>query len=291
MRYPGSKGKLSKHIVRVISDFIKDNNDFCYVEPFMGACAVGFSLLEIPHVKSFEFNDVDYGMYALWTATKDHPKELIRFIKKFKPSIKAFESFKQYLLNIPLKDQTPQKDVSIGFRKLAIHQISYSGLGTKSGGPLGGKEQSSDYKIDCRWTPENLVKDIKKISLLMREKDVTICDVDFEIFMKRANFKHKKCIYYLDPPYYVKGPELYQCSFTESDHKRLAEFLRQSDNPWLLSYDDCPKIKSLYDFAVVKEVPLNYTINGSIVKTELLIAPKSYGQLVDEELGVRDIWD
>ena len=44
--------------------------------------------------------------------------------------------------------------VDIGFKKLAIHQISYSGLGTMSGGPLGGAGQKSQYKIDCRWSPD-----------------------------------------------------------------------------------------------------------------------------------------
>jgi len=47
--------------------------------------------------------------------------------------------------------------LDVGFKKLAIHQISYSGLGTKSGGPLGGKSQESIYKIDCRWSPKHIV--------------------------------------------------------------------------------------------------------------------------------------
>jgi hypothetical protein len=29
----------------------------------------------------------------------------------------------------------------------AIHQISYSGLGTKSGGPLGGRDQNQIIKL------------------------------------------------------------------------------------------------------------------------------------------------
>ena len=53
--------------------------------------------------------------------------------------------------------------VDLGFKKLAIHQTSYSGLGTKSGGPLGGAEQKSRYKIDCRWSPEYICKKVDKL--------------------------------------------------------------------------------------------------------------------------------
>ena len=45
------------------------------------------------------------------------------------------------LVFIPLTKEENQ--ISKAFKKLAIHQISYSGLGTKSGGPLGGEKQQS----------------------------------------------------------------------------------------------------------------------------------------------------
>ena len=87
---------------------------------------------------------------------------------------------------------------------------------------------------------------------------------------------------YLDPPYYKKGPELYQFSFGKEQHEWLANRLRSLPHPWLLSYDDCEEVRALYQYAVVREVPLNYSINGATTKTELLIAPKGYEYLLND---------
>ena len=57
----------------------------------------------------------------------------------------------------------PARIVDLGFKKLAVHQTSYSGLGTKSGGPLGGAEQKSEYTIDCRWSPNYICKKVDRL--------------------------------------------------------------------------------------------------------------------------------
>jgi DNA adenine methylase len=234
-------------------------------------------VLAEPHVKQAWFNDLDFGIYALWESVRTRPAELISLVEVFIPTTAAFYKFKDYLLDIPEGDKA-KYTLSIGFEKLTIHQISYSGLGTKSGGPLGGEDQSSEYKIDCRWSPEQLTADIRAAHDLMKQKEVKVTCEDFESLI-RGRRNH---FLYLDPPYYVKGPELYQCSFTPEDHERLARSLRETTHPWLLSYDDCKEIRKLYKFAVIQEVPLNYTINGAVTKTELLIAPKGLKRLVEE---------
>jgi DNA adenine methylase len=276
MRYPGAKGKLSLRIMDVLSKFLRDYPKFYFCEPFFGSGAIGLKVLVEPNVHKVWFNDYDFGIYALWKSIRDEPDLLIHFVKTFKPSIVAFHEFKNYLLNLTEEDK--HAVVLTGFRKLAIHQISYSGLGTMSGGPLGGEEQKSDYKIDCRWSPDQLIADIWEAHDLMKQKKVKITCRDFEtvIRCKRNN------IAYIDPPYYVKGPELYQYSFTPEDHERLAGLLRQTKHPWLLSYDNCEEIRDLYKFAAIREVPLNYTIKGSVTKTELLIAPNQYDELLEE---------
>jgi DNA adenine methylase len=58
-------------------------------------------------------------------------------------------------------------------------------------------------------------------------------------------FDPGEAFFYLDPPYYKKGPQLYQFSFTDEDHISPAELLRRETRPWLLSYND-PVILELY---------------------------------------------
>ena len=53
-------------------------------------------------------------------------------------------------------------------------------------------------------------------------------------------FEPGKAVFYVDPPYYQARPALYQFSFVQEDHARLARLLRTETRPWLLSYDDHP---------------------------------------------------
>ena len=84
---------------------------------------------------------------------------------------------------------------------------------------------------------------------------------------------------YLDPPYYVKGNDLYQEGFTEGDHQRLAALLKGTKHSWVLSYDDCPEVRALYDWAKFESIDVKYSITAtkseegrsSLTKPELLI--------------------
>ena len=177
----------------------------------------------------------------------------------------------------------PARIVDLGFKKLAIHQISYSGLGTKSGGPLGGAEQKSQYKIDCRWSPEYICKKVDKLHDLFAAIEVrgNCCtNLDFADVIEDTDCCS---LLYLDPPYYVKGNDLYQHGFTVEDHERLANALRNTEHAWVLSYDDCREVRQLYKWANVEPLRVNYSITAmkdkdtgerlSRTKTELLICP------------------
>jgi hypothetical protein len=87
-----------------------------------------------------------------------------------------------------------------------------------------------------------------------------------------------------DPPYYVKGGDLYQHGFTVADHERLAVALKETKHAWVLSYDDCFEVRRLYDWACVEPLEVSYSITAtkdketghrlSRTKSELLICPK-----------------
>ena len=43
------------------------------------------------------------------------------------------------------------------------------------------------------------------------------------------------CFVYFDPPYVKKGPWLYRNSFTEEDHKYLAEVIKACKFKWVVT--------------------------------------------------------
>ena len=57
-----------------------------------------------------------------------------------------------------------------------------------------------------------------------------------------------KTLVYLDPPYYVKGRDLYYDFYNLEDHASVAEFVRSgiTQQKWIVSYDNATAIRKLY---------------------------------------------
>jgi DNA adenine methylase len=77
---------------------------------------------------------------------------------------------------------------------------------------------------------------------------------------------------YIDPPYHGQGKRLYRYFFSERDHAVLADILKKSAFPWLLSYDDTPFIRSLYSTSNSQKVYFDHRVKTSRIATELVIS-------------------
>jgi DNA adenine methylase len=229
-------------------------------------------MLSHPCVNGVWLNDKDPGIASVWTAIAQHPNRLIERVEKFTPSVDAFDAFKHDLLAVSSIPTDADALVAVAFKKIALHQMSYSGLGTMSGGPLGGRRQLSKDKIDSRWSPRRLCQRIAEIHQRFVKAKVTRCTcLDFADLIEDEKCD---CLIYLDPPYVVQGNNLYQCGFTEKDHVRLAECLRKTPHPWGLSYDDCPLVRDLYSWAQIDELAVGYSVSSKRRTSELLITPE-----------------
>ena len=134
------------------------------------------------------------------------------------------------------------------------------------------KNKKSKYGIDCRWSPDYICKKIIHLNKLFSKITIeqSACsNLDFSNVIEDNSCK---ALIYLDPPYYVKGNELYQFGFTNEDHERLMLSLKKTNHLWLLSYDDCPEIRNLYSWAKIEDLNVKYSIAGSTTKKELLIS-------------------
>jgi len=77
---------------------------------------------------------------------------------------------------------------------------------------------------------------------------------------------------YIDPPYYLQGKKLYRHSYTDQDHVALAAFIRAQGYPWLLSYDDHPRIRDLYSDNEMQPIYLDYKVKSNRTAQELVIS-------------------
>jgi DNA adenine methylase len=284
LRYPGGKAKLLKP---VLFELLRDDRSYEYREPFFGGGAIGLGYLAAnPDVRRVWLNDKDNGISSLWTAVIWYPGDLKDRIRSFQPTPKAFFEIRERLRSADTIATQRDTITQVGFDKLAIHRISYSGLGTMAGGPLGGRRQESTGAIASRWNPDRLCSTVDALHARL-----VVCDVrhgsctclDFEQVIQDDSCPS---VIYLDPPYYGKGTELYQCSFTHADHERLAALLKTSKHRWVLSYDDCPAIRELYGWANIQVINVGYSITPrkdketgekvSQTKSELLIVNGTY---------------
>lgn len=271
-RYPGSKSKIKDKILPKIKEGLYSfDSDVEYREPFFGGGSIGLELfpgpvnnLFVKNFKSFWINDLDYGVANFWDAVINDHERLKDLIRSFSPTVESFYEIKDKLLYGTETDKT-----LIGFYKLVIHRISYSGLGIKAGGPLGGKKQESEYNVDCRWTPPYICKNIDSYNKLFSSQETKCTCLDFSELLGCGS-----CVVYLDPPYYIKGNDLYQYSFSDEDHIRLAKYLKKFSSPWILSYDYCDFVLDLYSgWSKIDDIGfVNYSINTHRTKKELIIS-------------------
>ena len=65
---------------------------------------------------------------------------------------------------------------------------------------------------------------------------------------------------FLDPPYWkATESKLYGVRgtlHTTFDHAQFAENMRKCQHKWLITYDDSPVIRELFDFAEIQEVDI-----------------------------------
>jgi len=275
IRYPGSKAKLFRDICNhvpewMLSEMFSTPEGACYVEPFFGSGAFGLNALELvkPSVGVW-VNDIDYGMYALWHSVAYEAAALCRYVREFEPTVADFYR---------LKEQDGERSGCIardGFNKVALHRMSVSGFGKMAGGPIGGRNQTGDYTVGCRWTPASIEQAIGSANeVLRRFESLRITNIHFRDVLAECGSKH---FVYLDPPYYVKGGQLYAHNMSHDEHVELAEILSGTEADWLLSYDDCQEIRQLYHWAAFRELKIRYT--NAVTKDkrpknmELLISP------------------
>ncbi len=265
-RYPGGKRKL----VRSIWDCVRRlHPNGIYCEPFAGGAAVALEYARWCPGDRIILNDIDPGIAAIWNAVISHPDEFNAAIMAFVPSVEAYREIKMFLAN----GDSGKGGVETALAKIAIHQISYSGKGEASSGfsPLGGYSGKSGERIDAYWNRSALCSKVDRLHNLLAGR--TECHAaDFEQFLRRPD-----CLFYLDPPYYEAGEQLYLHSLQEADHRRLRAALQEMPANWVLSYDDHPVIRELYSWAQIDEIENACSIarhNGGPVqprKTELLI--------------------
>ena len=100
--------------------------------------------------------------------------------------------------------------------------------------------------------------------------NVDTCDLIDEIRSDKALLNNS--FFYLDPPYYTKGKDLYVNFYNHNDHVMLFNKLESiSDYKWLLSYDNNPEITKLYRGHKKVTYNLTYSVEKKYQGSEVIV--------------------
>lgn len=263
LRYPGGKTQLAPFV----ADLLRANDlaSAVYAEPFAGGAGIAWRLLFTSQVCEVWLNDLDPNVFAFWRCVLDRSDELCELIERTPVTIEEWHRQRRALMD----GRTGV--LRRGFATLYLNRTNRSGI--LLGGVIGGKDQTGDYKIDCRFNREELIRKVQRISAYRDAVKLTNADAA-ECIVTWSKALPKRSIINIDPPYFVRGQELYANAYRPDDHKQLAKLIRGLDSPWMLTYDDAPEIERLYAGLQIFRKSLVYYAQVKRRAEELLILSK-----------------
>jgi DNA adenine methylase len=236
LRYPGGKGQLGPWLARLIAH--NKLSDGTYVEPYAGGCGAAMHLLLEGHIRKIVINDADPAIHSFWWAVLNDSKELTRRIIHCPVTLEERERQQSILVNSSNVSPT-----DLGFSAFFLNRTNRSGI--LKGGVIGGKAQDGKYRLDARFNRADLVQRISQISA-MRDK-IELFGLDaMSLLDHLQDTLTMKSLVYLDPPYFMKGSQLYRNFYSAKDHASIAEKVLSLRTPWLVTYDKCTAIEELY---------------------------------------------
>ncbi len=236
LRYPGGKSKLS-NFMRLV---FKENNliDGHYIEPYAGGAGVAFHLLFSGYASHIHINDLNKSIYSFWHVVLDDTDNICRLIHDTPVYIDNWFRQKEVQAH---PEQYSQ--LELGFSTFFLNRTNRSGI--ISGGVIGGKRQEGPWKLDARYNKTDLISRIEKISRF--GDHISVYNLDAAEFITgMIPTLPLQSIVYLDPPYYNKGSDLYENHYKYDDHIIISNLVGNISQKWIVSYDDTPEVREMY---------------------------------------------
>lgn len=264
IRYPGGKSKIYPTVERIIR--ASSLEECTYAESFCGGAGLAVKLLLKGDVSRIILNDVDPAVFSMWNAIVNHPKELCAFLAGTKPTVDEWEQQHDILVS------SGSPSLELGMAALFLNRTNRSGI--LRGGPIGGRDQTGAWGIDARYNPDDLCAKVRRIA--ERSSDIELHNLDANEFIRTIlrpmDTKGERMLANFDPPYVEKGPELYQNSFDEGDHRALAREITSCEFPWIVTYDAVPLVDETYADFERYDLEVSYSAARVRREREILVA-------------------
>lgn len=237
----GGKKLLKK---RIIEQFPESFDR--YIEVFGGAGWVLFGREK--HAAMEVFNDINGNLINLYRCVKYHPEALQKELEWF------LISREQFFDCVSQSEVRGMTDIQRAARFYCRIKLSF-GSDLRS---FGVRPRDMEATV-------SYLQEVSK-----RLNRVVIENVDFGRLIK--TYDRESALFYCDPPYY-EAEKYYPDRFQPEDHLRLEECLAGIKGRFILSYNDCPEIRQLYQGYTVIEADRQ---DNLVAKTN----PRRYKELI-----------
>lgn len=262
LRYPGGKTRLAPFIRSLME--VNGLLGAAYIEPFAGAAGAAWALLFEGSASHVYLNDLDAAVYAFWRSVFDHTDALCRTIRSTPVNMDTWRKQRAILEN-----SSRHSPLRLGFAAFFLNRTNRSGV--IRGGVIGGKQQAGKWRLDARYNKQDLVARIERIAAYRNR--VSLYNLDAAAFILDVlPDVPTNALVFLDPPYFVRGHDLYRNDYGPKDHSHLATLVkRRVRQPWIVSYDNVPEIRHLYAGQSRRFYQLSYSAAERYVASEVLM--------------------
>lgn len=223
LRYPGGKFYGS----RVILPHLNVDHEE-YREPFIGGASI-FLAKDLANTNWI--NDKDSSLINFYNIICSPKKsiELFKMLEHEKVTKKRYFE----VLNMVAENSVEQ-----AFQYFYLNRTSFSGIMVK---PRWG------YMLGSSVTPDKWLSRIIPVAEKMLSARITNLD-----FREVLNHGDSSVLCYIDPPYFMASKSIYTHEFSSQDHFDLLDILKVAKFKFVLSYENSPAVKEMYNWANIE---------------------------------------
>lgn len=236
--YIGGKKMLAKHLVPLIAQV----DHTTYAEVFVGMGGVFFRRRARPKVEVI--NDWSEDVSTFFRVLQRHYVPFMDMLRWQVTSRAGFEKLMR-------QDPSTLTDLERSARSLYLQRTAF-------GGKVAGRHFGIGPATPARF-------DVTKLGPMIeaaheRLTGVVIERLDWSDFIGR--YDRPGTLFYLDPPYYGCENDYGRDMFDRGQFEKMASLLRGIQGRFILSINDHPEVRRIFDGFAMTEVEALYTIGG-----------------------------